>query len=209
MCIGGVSCPNYAVKKVSKEIRDIKEKYGFAKNSEMKWRKISNTNVDFYKEIVNYFFNNEFLAFRVVILPDKNKLRHDEFEQSHDDFYYKLYYFLIRKFVERDDLKVFIDIKDTKSIGKVRQLKTILGHYSHSYNHNIKQIQQIRSHESEILQISDLIIGACSYKNRGLNSSNARIEICNLIQEKSGHNLTTSTSPAEQKFNIFKIRLRE
>lgn len=35
----------------------------------------------------------------------------------------------------------------------------------------IKKVQQVRSHEVEILQLTDLLIGATAYSNRGLENS--------------------------------------
>lgn len=38
---------------------------------EMKWTKISPAKVDLYKDLVNYFFDDDDLHFRGVIIPDK------------------------------------------------------------------------------------------------------------------------------------------
>lgn len=125
MLIGGISCPDYARNIVYKEIKKIKKKYGISSHTEIKWRKVSESKIEYYEELVDYFFDNENLNFRVVII-DKDKLNHQKYNQTHDDFYYKQYFYLVRKFLFEDDVNVFIDIKDTNSIFKVNKLKKYL-----------------------------------------------------------------------------------
>ena len=181
MLIGGISCPDYVRNIVYKEIKEIKRKHGISSRSEIKWRKVSNSKITFYEDLVNYFFDNEHLNFRVVII-DKNKLNHKKYNQTHDDFYYKQYFYLVRKFLFEDDVNVFIDIKN---------------------------IQQIRSHENSIMQLADLLIGAVAYKNRSFESSLARIRLSNLISNRAKHELTTNTKYNAIKFNIFKMELSD
>ena len=149
----------------------------------------------------------EHLNFRVVII-DKNKLNHKKYNQTHDDFYYKQYFYLVRKFLFEDDVNVFIDIKDTNSILKVNKLKNILENWKQSPKH-IKNIQQIRSHENSIMQLADLLIGAVAYKNRSFESSLARIRLSNLISNRAKHELITNTKYNAIKFNIFKMELSD
>ena len=207
MVRGGISCPDYVRNIVYKEIKEIKRKHGISSRSEIKWRKVSNSKITFYEDLVNYFFDNEHLNFRVVII-DKNKLNHKKYNQTHDDFYYKQYFYLVRKFLFEDDVNVFIDIKDTNSILKVNKLKNILENWKQSPKH-IKNIQQIRSHENSIMQLADLLIGAVAYKNRSFESSLARIRLSNLISNRAKHELTTNTKYNAIKFNIFKMELSD
>ena len=55
-------------------------------------------------------------------VASKEGLRHDDFDQSHDSWYYKMYYLLLRRLLaEREnEYRVFLDIKDTNSAEKVR-----------------------------------------------------------------------------------------
>ena len=39
--------------------------------------------------LINYFFDDDDLHFRAIIIPDKSILDHDKYNQTHDDFYYK------------------------------------------------------------------------------------------------------------------------
>ena len=60
-----------------------------------------------------------------------------------------------------------------------------------------------RSHEVEILQLTDLLVGATAYVNRGLANSKAKNELINLIKHRSKYSLTKSTLLKERKFNVF------
>lgn len=206
MLIGGISCPDYARQSIYKEIREIKREFGISPHAEIKWRKVSRSKYDFYERLINYFFDNEYLNFRVVIV-DKNELNHKNYNQTHDEFYYKQYFYLVRKFLFEDDVNVFIDIKDTNSIWKVNKLKRILANSSKTTK-CIKGIQQIRSHENSIMQLADLLIGTVAYKNRDLAGSEERMAICELVSTRANHELVSSTTYNEHKFNIFKMHLR-
>ena len=188
-----------------KDIKDIKLKHGISSHREIKWTKVSNAKLDYYKELIHYFFSNESLNFRAVVIPDKSKLNHDKFSQTHDDFYYKMYFYLIRKFLNnKHELQIFMDIKDTHGNKKIRKLKKILQNFSKNrFEHSVKNIQLIRSHENSLLQLTDLLIGAISYKNRGLSNSNSKLELISLIEEYTNFNLDKTTMLSEIKFNIF------
>lgn len=99
---------------------------------------------------------------------------------------------------------IYIDIKDTRSKEKVHKLEQVLRNDKYDYQKEIiKKVQQVHSHEVEILQLADLLIGAVSYINRGLSSSKAKNELVELIKQRSEYSLVKSTLLREKKFNIF------
>ena len=105
---------------------------------------------------------------------------------------------------------VYVDIKDTKGSEKVDLLKSVLNHTLYDfYEDTIKRIQLARSDQIQILQLADLIIGAVCYDNRGLTQSNAKLELIDYIEERSGRPLHYTTPRSEDKFNLFKWAPRE
>lgn len=203
MSIGGIASPGYAVNEIYDDIRKIKKKHNIPSHREIKWNKVSEGELQYYEEIVEYFFSNELLRFRCVIMPDKKKLKHKEYNQTHDDFYYKMYYYTIHHFLNNeDDIEVYIDIKDTNSNQKIKRLFEVLDNSSYRYQRSVSKIQQIRSHENSILQIADLLIGAVTYTNRGFESSEAKLHICEMIKRRSGQLLTKTSSFSQNKFNL-------
>lgn len=209
MVLGGIWCPKSKVKKINEEIREIKRKYFIG--SEMKWVKVSEAKKYAYLELVNYFFDSDDLHFRVLIVDNKNAINHERFNQTHDDWYYKMYFNMIKTILSpKDRYNIYLDIKDTKSKTKIRKLKEVLSNNMYDFSHQtIANMQVIRSHEVEIMQIVDILIGAMSYVSRNLNSVNAKKEIIELMKERSGYSLVRNTPPREDKFNVFHLQLLE
>jgi hypothetical protein len=205
MVLGAVWCPKNQTQSIFMEIRNIKKQFGFPSNFEIKWNKVSPAKFDFYSAIIDYFFNNDALHFRTLVVPDKSVLNHIEYNQTHDDFYYKMYFDLLKIiFSPNDSYYTYLDIKDTQGQQKVDKLKQYLRSSKYDYNKDIiKRIQQIRSNEVELLQITDLLIGAVSYLHRGLNQSTAKVDLIKKIQFLSGYSLMSSTLVREPKMNIF------
>ncbi len=212
MVLGSIKCNLSDKRIIVKDIRKLKEKYNMNPFCEMKWKKISNNKIQFYKELINYFFDNDLLSFRAVLV-DKEKLNHQKFGQTHDTFYYKVYYQLLsRVIVPNHENYIYLDIKDTKSAKKEKKLKECLANDIYDFNlEHIKNVQAINSKESELLQLADILIGAIAYNNRYVsleNRSKAKIEIINLIKQRSSYNLNRSTLLSEEKFNLFFMELK-
>ena len=205
MVLGGVWCPDSLRKGIARDIRNLKVKHGLNPRYEMKWNKISKGKLDFYIELVEYFFSNVNLHFRGMVIPDKSMLRHVDFCQTHDDFYYKCYFSLIKTLLQPGDhYNIYLDIKDTRGETKVRKLHDYLCNSKYDFNRDmIRKVQQVRSHELELVALADVLIGALSYVHRGINTSNSKITVIEKIKQLSGYSLLQSTLYREDKFNIF------
>jgi len=204
MVIGATWCPSEEVKKIFADLRAIKIRHGLAKNFEIKWVKISPSKIDFYLEIADYFFDAEELHFRAVVIPDKGKLNHAAFSQDHDQWYYKMFFVLLKQiFDPYARYRIYLDIKDTRSQQKVKKLHGVICNSFYDFDKTIiERVQQVRSHEVEIVQITDLLIGALAYAHRGLNTSQAKMAFIQRLRERSGRSLLRTTLPKEEKMNI-------
>ncbi|MFH0739883.1 MAG: DUF3800 domain-containing protein [bacterium] len=204
MTLGAIWCPVEKVKEISKRVKEIKERHGLKKNFEIKWTKVSPAKTSFYLDIIDYFFDNDDLHFRCLVIGDKSKLNHNDFSQTHDEWYYKMYFDLLKIILEpTEKYNIYLDIKDTRSADKVKCLKKILCNNMYDFNREIiGNIQNIRSHESELAQIADLLIGAISYLNRSFSTSESKKILIKRIQERSGYSLQKSTLISELKLNI-------
>lgn len=140
-----------------------------------------------------------------MVIPDKSMLRHADFGQTHDDFYYKCYFSLIKTLLQPGDhYNIYLDIKDTRGETKVRKLHDYLCNSKYDFNRDmIRKVQQVRSHELELVALADVLIGALSYVHRGINTSNSKITVIEKIKQLSGYSLLQSTLYREDKFNIF------
>lgn len=205
MALGALWCLNNKSREINLEIRDLKTNFGFSPDFEIKWTKVSSGKMDFYSALVNYFFDNPGLYLRVLVVPDKSRLRHDDFAQSHDDWYYKMYFEMIKLILDPEaSHNIYLDIKDTRSAIKIKKLHEVLCNNMYDFSREIIQkIQTVRSEEVNILQLADFLIGAVNYANRGLKTSSAKLEIIKQIRNLSHYQLTNSTLLREQKMNIF------
>lgn len=212
MILGGILCEKQNRKLIKKDILEIKRKNGVKESAEIKWNKVSPSKLNYFKELVDYFFYNDMLRFRAIII-DKKQLQHEKFRQTHDEWYYKMYYQLLQNLAEpKANNYIYLDIKDTKSARKVEGVRNYLNLKMRYFDDEpIKHIQSINSEESSIMQLADLLIGAIGYKNRKIYeeslASIAKTELMNYIIEKSGYSLNKSTFLSEKKFNLFCINL--
>lgn len=208
MCIGYIKVPGNRIEKLKQEIKAIKREYGIL--HEIKWNTISNTHVDMYKKLVDYFFDSE-MEFRCVLVKYKDRLDNQSFNNGeHNNFYYKMiYYLLVNPYVNpsfMNNYRVFLDIKDTKGRAKLDKVQEIFRNKFHG-NSPFESFQHIRSHESQFIQLADFFIGAVTYKSRKLHllekGSLVKKELINYIEMKAGYSLNEGTEPGETKFNIF------
>lgn len=205
MVLGALWCEKDKAHEIAKRLREIKAQHGLSPQFEAKWTKISPAKQDFYLALLDYFFDDDDLHFRAVVIPDKTKLDHTRFGQDHDTWYYKMYFELLRFLIDpKAEHYIYLDVKDTRGGTKTAKLHEVLCNDAYDFNQEIiKPIQQVRSHQVEQIQLADLLIGAISYANRGLSSNSAKSAFVERMRERSGHILTKSTLLREQKVNIF------
>ena len=209
MVIGAVWCPQDKLVEINQRLRQIKERNNIPVFQELKWTKLSPSGCSVYKDIINYFFDDDDLHFRAIIIPDKSKLNHMAFNQTHDDWYYKMYFDMLKViFNPSDNYEIYIDIKDSHSYAKSQDLKKVCSNSMYDFSSKIiKRLQPIRSDEVQIMQLVDILIGAIGYANRqfpsGFEKSIAKLEMIELIKKRSGYSLSKTTLYREEKCNLF------
>ena len=212
MVLGAVWCLLEKSREIAVRIREIKEKHGLPSDFEVKWTKVSPAKKMFYLELIDYFFDDDDLHFRALIVPDKTMLQHGAFPgQNHDIWYYKMYFDLL-KVIFRPDAKyrVYLDIKDTRGADKIKKLHEILCNNMYDFSREvIERLQLVHSHEVEQLQLADLLIGAVSYLNRGLQGNLGKQTLVNRMKQRSGYTLSRTTLLREDKVNLFRWQARE
>ena len=101
-----------------------------------------------------------------------------------------------------------IDIKDTHSHSKAEKLREVCSNNIYDFSGKVvRRVQPIRSDEVQIMQIVDILIGAMAYQNRvfepDFKKSKTKLELIDMIKDKTGYKLTKTTLLKEEKFNIF------
>lgn len=205
MVIGAVWCPLGKTREIAIRLREIKRAHGLPANFEIKWVKVSPAKRAFYQSVLDYFFDDDDLHFRAWVVADKTRLRHTEFGQDHDTWYYKMMFGLLEPLLSPEArYRVYLDKKDTRDVAKVAKLHQVLCNNLYDFDRQIvERVQVIRSHEVEQLQLADLLIGAVNYANRDLTGNAGKVELVERMRQRSKYSLRRTTLLREPKVNIF------
>lgn len=205
MALGAVWCPISKRREIADRVRDIKQRHGLSPQHEIKWTNVSPAKLDFYLDLVDFFFDDDDLHYRVLVVPDKNVINHEAYGQDHDLWYYKMYFTMLKAVLNpHDRYRIYIDIKDTQGAIKIRKLHEVICNSLYDFSKNIvQQVSLVDSTQVQQQQLADLLIGATMYINRGELNSDAKAAVVKRIQQRSGYSLTHSTLPRESKCNVF------
>lgn len=204
MCIGYIKVPVRVYKELMLELTNIKLTY--KSPTEVKWNKFSESRLPMYKSMVDFFFNNP-IEFRCVLVKHKERLNYTDLNRgNHDNFYYKMTYYLLRPNPPGVEYRVFMDIKDSRGKDKLKKTEEVFNNY-HQGSSPFVYFQHLHSHHNIFFQLTDLFIGAIAFKARGLHenekSNRGKIEFINYLESKSRYSLNESIPLWETKFNIF------
>ena len=150
MVLGAIWCPLDKGREIAVRLREIKQKHGLPSGFEVKWTKVSPAKTGLYLDLVDYFFDDDDLHFRALIVPDKSKLRHDAIPgQDHDTWYYKMYFDMLKVIFHPDArYRVYLDIKDTRGAEKAAKLHEVLCNNMYDFSRSvIERLQLVHSHE--------------------------------------------------------------
>jgi len=204
MVIGAVYCPKNKVRQITNYILELKKKYDISKFCELKWTKVSKSKEDFYNDLIKYFFIEDDLKFRAIVC-DKRILNHELYKQTHDEWYHKMYYDMLKYiFNKPDSYNIYADMKDSYSYENFQNVLHYLRlNIVDENEQTIVKMQPIRSYESTILQLTDIIIGAMTYYYRKLDGNKSKLKLIDTIKEKSIYGIDRNTPYRKDKFNIF------
>lgn len=124
MVMGALACPTNRAREIAGALRAIKVKHGVHSKLELKWTKVSQARQLMYTDYLDVFLNERELRFRAVVIQ-KNLLDHRLHDQTHDEFYYKMYFLLLAhmSLPSNSEHYIYLDIKDTRSEQKIRALR--------------------------------------------------------------------------------------
>lgn len=212
MCLGYTKIEKVCYPIIKEKIKAIKLEY--KTTTEIKWNTLSYSRLNLYKALIDFVFQNE-IEFRCILIKNKQKLDHNEFNQGDsNNFYYKSVYLLLNNIYANptdNQYRVVLDIKDTRGKDRLNKIKEV---FANKYKGKSPFIyfQHIHSHDNELIQLTDLFIGAITYKTRGEDkkpgASKVKLEIIKYLEEKSGYKIDEGTEPWETKFNIFDFQLK-
>ena len=161
MVNGAIRIEENRVVEANKYIKYLKNKHHYY--TELKWTKLIQKQKKFYMELIDYFFSSDFMSFKATMVINKSNANHQKFGRTHDEFYYVVYFYTLRDLLKvHGEFKIYFDYKDTIGGERVAELKKVL----QNAGYGSPKFTIIHSHESELIQLCDLFIGAIGYVNR-------------------------------------------
>ncbi|WP_413569186.1 DUF3800 domain-containing protein [Bdellovibrio sp. HCB117] len=202
MVLGALKVQRSKARELNEKLRNLKAKHGIHPNQELKWNFVSQQKLQLYIEVIDLFFSEPSLSFRAVA-AHKEGLNHAKFDQTHGDWFFKIYYLLLGKLLNANEhYEVFMDPVDTASPYRAQELKEFLNN-SFGGKEVITRFQVLDSKRSPLMQISDLFVGAIGYKLRGLQTNSAKLQIIDEIQKRASLDLKSNSRYSANKFNLF------
>jgi hypothetical protein len=208
MAIGSLWVPRLRKVELTKEVRQLFRRLDLG--SEVKWSKVSRQRIDAYKQIVDLFFSDPDLRFRVIVVDQK---RFDPAFHNGDRElgFYRFYHELLVKWLEvGNEYLILLDFKQNQNAHHYHDLRTALTLRLQG-NARILDLTVIDSQETPLAQVCDLLTGAiaamwCDVFEAGT----AKEELARHITRwRDVPSMTTaSSSPQLSKFNVFQIELQ-
>jgi len=204
MVQGAVWCPTHKVADAAKRLREFKTRHRMPDRYELKWTKVSATRHQYYHDVLDYFFDDDDLHFRALI-ADKSILHHDAHQQTHEDWYYKMLFDMLKVLLDPERrYRIYFDYKDDQGPRRIAKLHEVLSNKLYDFDRSIvERVQLVRSHEVELMQLTDLLTGLMSYLNRGLTTNETKLSLIARMRERSKLNLQRTTLPMAEKVNLF------
>jgi len=181
-----------------RQLRETHDVWG-----EFKWNRVSPSRQEFYLALVRLFFE-EAMRFRCIVLP-ADQLDAIRFHNADNELmFYKFYYqFLHHWILDFNSYRIFVDLKTNRLHNRLRTLERVLQNANLTVD--ILAVQALPSRQVDLLQLTDVLIGAVGYQFHKEGTSTAKQAVVKEIETHLGHPIQP-TSRRQQKFNIFRFR---
>lgn len=206
MVIGAIEIPRKEKKVIVEELKSIYREHQFV--HELKWTKVHNKFIPFYKKLIDYFLSNPSMRFRCIIV-DKTKVDIKQYHDSDEELaFFKFYYLLLKeKLLSNNEYYIFFDKKPTRDKHRARALHSYLDSYIlwNREKCNIRSFQAIDSKDNILIQLTDYLVGLMGFAcNEKTASNNPKRQLVQYLQESLERKDLCSTTPLnEGKFNVF------
>lgn len=188
-----------------RQLHDLRERFRIG--AEFKWQKVSHSRLEFYKKTIDWYFEKgNSLRFRCIAV-DRQKVNLFHYHENDQELgFYKFYYQMLHHWIfDFNQYSIFCDFKTNRSRDRLHVLQRCVA--ASNLSAQILNMQAIRSRESVLLQMTDMLTGAASARlNNSLEQGSVKSQLLDHLENKLGHKIG-STVPAEQKFTVFVIDL--
>ena len=202
MVIGAVSIPREHKRALVAEIHRLRAVY--ATQGEFGWKRLSPNKASFYWGVLDLFLRTPDLQFRCVVV-DRTVLDDETYNAGDQELgFYKLYYqMLVHWLSPQCKYWIYLDSQNTREKGRFATLRDILRRRL-TGRAQIVSMEPAESSELELMQLTDLLIGAVGYAFNGRGTSPIKVEFVQAVAAALERpTLAVSTVPTESKFNVF------
>lgn len=186
-------------------IHKLRDQYKIG--GEFKWRKVSPSRIEFYKALIKWFCEQrENLRFRCIAV-DHTQVNLVRFHENDQELgFYKFYYQLLHCWIhDFNEYSVFCDYKSNRRSDRLHVLKRCMKNANLSAN--ILNVQAVRSKESVLIQLADVLVGIASQSlNKGVTPGSAKENAVQYLESLLERKIVP-TALSEKKFNVFRINL--
>jgi hypothetical protein len=181
-------------------IKEIRQRHNV--HGEFKWNRVSPSRLEFYTDIVKWFFATREARFRTIVL--KVDELNDKLHQCDNELaFYKFYYQVLHHWIlDQNSYRVFVDTRTNRLPSRLGTLQRCLECANLTSQ---VTVQALPSHELDLMQVADVLIGAVGYSFHDRRGSTAKEAVVRTIQEATGRAIG-STPKSEEKFNVFRFR---
>ncbi len=203
--IGSLWLPTTMRKELKEKIHVLRDKYKIG--GEIKSRKVSPSRLEFYQALIDLFLNEGLdLRYRAIAI-DIAKVDLTRFHQNSAELsFYKFYYQMLHHWIGASNTyNIFCDYQTNQHPARLLELKQVLSNANPLTT--FKTVQWVRSKESVLTQLSDVLTGLTSARiNQTTQKGSAKDTLLNYLESKLGRRIV-ATGVSEQKFNLFQIAL--
>lgn len=205
MLIGGLWLPQDLEETLRADLRGVREVRNMT--AEFKWTKVSQSKLDGYRAWVDCFFKNPAVDFRSIVI-DTTLLDYQTFHKGDQELgFYKFYFQLISRNVRPENLYwLYTDERNNRRKNRLEVLKIITNRYwkKKADVEPLRTVEPRASHEEDLLQLTDVLLGAVGYAWNELKDSPAKMELIAHIAQRLGWpSLQVATPPSFTRFNIW------
>lgn len=222
MVFGGIMIPREKAEELSISVKKWRTRANMT--AELKWKKVTSNKYQHYREYVDGVLNRvkkQEMAFRSVVL------RHSDMDcrrfhggNQELQFYKFMFQFLYNSFVrflyEGDKVVIFVDERTTDY--SLDDLKRVLNRRACRHkgwtDGPFRSVQPVVSHDSELMQMNDVLMGAVAHQNnRGEDVPGRRqskVDLAQHIAKAAGlSNLRVQTPVSMSHFGIWQFKLQK
>ena len=181
MVIGSVWLAKDDRERLKSEIHALRDKHHIG--GEFKWQKVSKSRLEFYLELIDWFFDRgDAIRFRCIAVDhaQANMIKYHENDQ--ELAFYKFYYQMLHHWLlDFNVYCIFCDLKANRKKDRLPVLRRCLA--CANLSSSVNNVQATRSRESVLLQLADVITGAAAARlNNTISQGGAKEKVVEKIE---------------------------